>query len=62
MLQGASQKRLFIHNADILKTEIEPLWKEAGAPVVPWDNHDSIVPFHIVGNLPFNIATPLIIK
>lgn len=62
MLQGASQDRLHIHHGDVLKTEIEPIWRDAKVPILSWHDDDLSVPFNIIGNLPFNIATPLIIK
>lgn len=62
ILQGASNQRMHIHQANILKTDIGKIWEEANAPKVSWYDDDALVPFHIIGNLPFNIASPLIIK
>jgi len=53
--------RLHIHNENILKTEIEPIWENAGLKILPWLNND-LPSAHIIGNLPFNIATPLLIR
>jgi len=60
-LQSHSKGRLHIHSADILKTDIGQIWRDAEVPIRPW--HDkSLPPLNIIGNLPFNIASPLIIK
>lgn len=56
----ASNDRLFIHNANVLKTDIEKIWRDANAPTTPW--YDDLPLMHVIGNLPFNIASPLIIK
>lgn len=61
MLREASEERMFIHRADILKTDIKQIWSQAGVERVPWEE-DSLPKAHIIGNLPFNIASPLIIK
>ncbi|CAO4361490.1 unnamed protein product [Caenorhabditis nigoni] len=62
-LAEAADSRMFIHHKDALRTEIGDIWKkEPNRPSsVPW--HDSNLPqMHVIGNLPFNIASPLIIK
>lgn len=61
MLKEASEERLFIHQADILKADLKQIWSEAGVERVAWEE-DRLPMAHIVGNLPFNIASPLIIK
>ncbi|VDN37733.1 unnamed protein product [Gongylonema pulchrum] len=60
VLKEVSENRMFIHHADILKTDVGRIWSEAGLERVPWDNE--IPKMHVIGNLPFNIASPLIIK
>jgi dimethyladenosine transferase 1 len=52
--------RMKIHHADILKTDLEAIWTEAGCPRHNW--WDEPPNLHVVGNLPFNIASPLIIR
>ncbi|EYB90211.1 hypothetical protein Y032_0222g2614 [Ancylostoma ceylanicum] len=60
-LAEAAEDRLHIHHADVLKTNIGDLWgKEGAGRSVEWS--DEPPPMHIIGNLPFNIASPLIIK
>ncbi|TKR64486.1 hypothetical protein L596_025009 [Steinernema carpocapsae] len=60
-LAEASGGRMHIHHGDALKTDIGEIWKKAGTlPVTPW--FEEIINCHIIGNLPFNIASPLIIK
>uniref|UniRef100_A0A1I7VAQ7 rRNA adenine N(6)-methyltransferase n=2 Tax=Loa loa TaxID=7209 RepID=A0A1I7VAQ7_LOALO len=61
VLKEASEERMFIHRADILKTNIEQIWSQAGLERVAWEE-DRLPMAHIIGNLPFNIASPLIIK
>ncbi|KAI1731115.1 ribosomal RNA adenine dimethylase domain-containing protein [Ditylenchus destructor] len=61
ILKNASADRMHIHKGDILKTDIGSIWKEAGAEKLAWYDEE-LPPLNIVGNLPFNIATPLIIK
>ncbi|CAJ0944624.1 unnamed protein product, partial [Mesorhabditis belari] len=57
----AAGGRLHVHHGDVLKTEIGDIWTEAGCSHgSQWT--DDPPRLHIVGNLPFNIASPLIIK
>lgn len=60
LLAEASEDRLRIHRADVLKTNIGDLWKDGNPPGSSWN--DDPPPMHVIGNLPFNIASPLIIK
>lgn len=60
MLKEASENRMFIHHADILRADVGQIWSKAGLQRVSWDNE--VPKMHIIGNLPFNIASPLIIK
>ncbi|KIH51630.1 ribosomal RNA adenine dimethylase family protein, partial [Ancylostoma duodenale] len=60
-LTEAADDRLHIHHADVLKTNIGDLWgKEGAGRSVQWSDEPPAM--HIIGNLPFNIASPLIIK
>ncbi|KAK6731009.1 hypothetical protein RB195_007463 [Necator americanus] len=60
-LAEAAEDRLHIHHGDVLKTNIGEFWsKEVGNRCREWN--DNPPPMHIIGNLPFNIASPLIIK
>ncbi|KAM3715112.1 Dimethyladenosine transferase 1 [Dirofilaria immitis] len=61
VLKEASEERMFIHRADILKIDLEQIWSYAGVERVAWEE-DRLPKAHIIGNLPFNIASPLIIK
>ncbi|KAI1722302.1 ribosomal RNA adenine dimethylase domain-containing protein [Ditylenchus destructor] len=61
ILKNASADRMHIHKGDILKTDIGSIWKDAGAEKLAWYDEE-LPPLNIIGNLPFNIATPLIIK
>jgi len=65
-VQEHAEGRMHIHQADILKTDVEAIWREAIpaeelAQFPQWNDGD-LPPANIIGNLPFNIATPLIIK
>ena len=51
---------MHIHHADILKTDVGEIWKGASCSTKGW--YFEPPDLHIIGNLPFNIATPLIIK
>uniref|UniRef100_A0A1I7YV17 rRNA adenine N(6)-methyltransferase n=1 Tax=Steinernema glaseri TaxID=37863 RepID=A0A1I7YV17_9BILA len=60
-LSEASNGRMHIHHGDALKVDIGEIWRADGTlPVTPW--YEDVNNCHIVGNLPFNIASPLIIK
>lgn len=48
LLQGKFGTAVNIHSTDVLKFDIESLWQNK--------------PFRIVGNLPYNISTPLLFK
>ncbi|VDO68262.1 unnamed protein product, partial [Onchocerca flexuosa] len=61
VLKEASEERMFIHRDDILKINLEQIWSHAGVERVAWEE-DRLPKAHIIGNLPFNIASPLIIK
>jgi 16S rRNA A1518/A1519 N6-dimethyltransferase RsmA/KsgA/DIM1 with predicted DNA glycosylase/AP lyase activity len=51
---------MHIHHADIRKTDMEAIWTEAGCSKSNWWEEPPNM--HVVGNLPFNIASPLIIE
>ena len=51
---------MHIHRADILKTDVGEIWNKAGCSKTDW--YDNPPNLHLIGNLPFNIASPLIIK
>ncbi|KAE9419047.1 hypothetical protein Angca_003390, partial [Angiostrongylus cantonensis] len=60
-LAEASEGRLRVHCGDILKTSISDLWSDGGHQrMSEWC--DEPPNMNIVGNLPFSIASPLIIK
>jgi len=59
-LAEASQGRLHVHKGNILKFNVEDLWRKTGIKRREW--FDAMPDLHLIGNLPFNIATPLIIK
>ncbi|MCL4133479.1 UNVERIFIED_CONTAM: hypothetical protein GTU68_000278 [Idotea baltica] len=58
LLKDATQNRLSIHLGDILKYDLSSLLPTELSQ--PWDG--PIPKSHIIGNLPFNVSTPLIIK
>ncbi|XP_072035684.1 dimethyladenosine transferase 1, mitochondrial-like [Amphiura filiformis] len=58
MLAEASEGRLQVFNDDILKFNMENIFPEA----VKKDWHGEPINVHIIGNLPFNVSTPLIIR
>ncbi|KAK6054892.1 ribosomal RNA adenine dimethylase family protein [Cooperia oncophora] len=61
LLAEASDGRLRIHHADVLKTNIGDLWNDGGDQKrSEWT--DAPPNMHVIGNLPFNIASPLIIR
>ncbi|CAK5074405.1 unnamed protein product [Meloidogyne enterolobii] len=59
-LKHHAQDRMFIHRGDIMQTDVGGIWEEAGANKCDW--MDQNPPFNLIGNLPFHISTPLIIK
>ncbi|KAI6203705.1 RRNA adenine N(6)-methyltransferase [Aphelenchoides besseyi] len=59
-LANAVPEKLFIHHADILKTNIEDIWNESKCEKHQWWEEEPKL--HVIGNLPFNIASPLIIR
>ncbi|CAK5013281.1 unnamed protein product [Meloidogyne enterolobii] len=59
-LKHHAQDRMFIHRGDIMQTDVGGIWEEAGANKCDW--MDQNPPFSLIGNLPFHISTPLIIK
>ncbi|KAL3102542.1 hypothetical protein niasHT_020158 [Heterodera trifolii] len=59
-LSNHSMERMNIHRADVLKFDIEQMWTDAGAAKCSWVEERP--PFHIIGNLPFQVSTPLVIK
>uniref|UniRef100_A0A915B0K3 rRNA adenine N(6)-methyltransferase n=1 Tax=Parascaris univalens TaxID=6257 RepID=A0A915B0K3_PARUN len=59
-LAEASDSRLHVHHADALKTDIGAIWQASATESTSWD--DAPPRLHVVGNLPFHIASPLIIK
>ncbi|KAF8368279.1 tfbm-1 [Pristionchus pacificus] len=61
-LSEAAEGRLHIHRADVLKTCVGEVWRENGFPSASHWLDDRAPPAHVIGNLPFNIASPLIIK
>lgn len=60
VLGEASGGRLFIHQADVLKLDMGDIWNKCAVEPHLW--HEDPPPLHIIGNLPFNVSTPLIIK
>ena len=58
LIKESTQSRLGIHVGDVLKTDLEFLFPKELAK--PWDQ--DLPNMQIIGNLPFNVATPLIIK
>ncbi|PAV78816.1 hypothetical protein WR25_00507 [Diploscapter pachys] len=60
-LAEAADNRLFIHHANALKTDLSEIWNEQ-MPQSSSDWKDEPPRLHVIGNLPFNIASPLIIK
>ncbi|MFH4981468.1 hypothetical protein AB6A40_008177 [Gnathostoma spinigerum] len=59
-LAEASEGRLHVHHGDALNFEIDSVWTTAEVPSASW--YDDPPSHHIIGNLPFNIATPLVIR
>uniref|UniRef100_A0A914NAD8 rRNA adenine N(6)-methyltransferase n=1 Tax=Meloidogyne incognita TaxID=6306 RepID=A0A914NAD8_MELIC len=59
-LKHHAQDRMFIHRGDIMQTDVGGIWEEAAATKCDW--MDQNPPFSLIGNLPFHISTPLIIK
>uniref|UniRef100_A0A1I7XHQ4 rRNA adenine N(6)-methyltransferase n=1 Tax=Heterorhabditis bacteriophora TaxID=37862 RepID=A0A1I7XHQ4_HETBA len=61
-LAEAAGDRMHIHHADVLKTDVGSIWRTAKRDAITCEWHDPPPNLHIIGNLPFNIASPLIIK
>ncbi|VDM46073.1 unnamed protein product [Toxocara canis] len=59
-LAEASESRLFIHHGDALKTDVGAIWQASGTSRASW--HGPPPCLHVIGNLPFHVASPLIIK
>ncbi|GMT26757.1 hypothetical protein PFISCL1PPCAC_18054 [Pristionchus fissidentatus] len=62
-LSEAAEGRLNIHRADVLKLCIAEVWRQQdfACSSSHWID-ETLPPAHVIGNLPFNIASPLIIK
>ncbi|CAD5208023.1 unnamed protein product [Bursaphelenchus xylophilus] len=60
VLREASNDTLHIHIQDALKTDLGDIMDSANLEPNPW--WDQPPNYHVIGNLPFNIASPLIIK
>ncbi|CAD5205582.1 unnamed protein product [Bursaphelenchus okinawaensis] len=60
VLREASDNVLNIHMGNVLKTDLGEIMEEAGLQKVPW--WDEPPNYRLIGNLPFNIASPLIIQ
>lgn len=58
MLQDASQGKLNIELGDVLSYNMEKTFSEDLA--MPWDGQ--VPKIHLIGNLPFSVSTPLIIR
>ncbi|CAG7723624.1 unnamed protein product [Allacma fusca] len=59
MLQNACPGRVDTYWGDVLSFNMSKLFPEEAT--TPWDD-DRLPPLHILGNLPFSVATPLIIR
>lgn len=61
LLQSATKSTFNIHHGDVLKFDFENLYVDD--PLCPRKSwHDSPPKIFLIGNLPFNVATPLIIR
>ena len=58
MLNDASGGAMTIHHSDILRFDMSNMFPEEAA--VPWDGPTPNI--YLIGNLPFSVSTPLIIK
>jgi len=58
LLNEASDGKVQIHHGDILNFDMTNIFPVELAK--PWEGH--LPKLHIIGNLPFNVSTPLIIK
>ncbi|KAK3091277.1 hypothetical protein FSP39_018543 [Pinctada imbricata] len=58
VLQQSSAGKLDIHMGNIMKYDMESLFPESSSRV--WNDKPPNI--HIIGNLPFNVSTPLIIQ
>ena len=58
VLSRSAAGRLIVYHGDVLDFDIEGIIPDGFAE--PWDSHRPNV--HLIGNLPFSVSTPLIIK
>ena len=58
---AAPSTTMRIHHGDVLRMDMNQLWTEHTA-TVDWMDEHSGANLHIVGNLPFHISTPLIVR
>ena len=58
MLNDASGGAMTIHHDDILRFDMSNMFPEEAT--VPWDGPTPHI--YLIGNLPFSVSTPLIIK
>ncbi len=56
MLEDACDGRMTIHQGDVLRYDMTHLFPDDA--IRDW--HDRSPPIHLIGNLPFNVSTPLI--
>lgn len=58
MLEEASQNRLNVVLGDVLSLDMSKMFRESLR--LPWE--DACPNIHLIGNLPFSVSTPLIIR
>ena len=58
LLNEASGGRVQIHHGDVLNFDLKGLFPDQ--LMKQWDDHPPDI--HIIGNLPFNVSTPLLIR
>jgi len=58
MLEESSQNRLNVVLGDVLSVDMSKMFRETLK--LPWD--DTCPNIHLIGNLPFSVSTPLIIR
>ena len=58
MLNEASDGKMHILQGDVLNTDLSQMFPDEAA--VPWDGPRPNI--HLIGNLPFSVSTPLIIR